>query len=186
MVCSVSSPSADARLSFHWLARGESSADLIAMRCAIYGSELAWVGEADTTFAWDAYDRVSTALVVRDEAAHLVASGRLTVEQDGPLEVSDLVDWKGALPPELREAPAAEWSRVMIDRPWRGGGLFRRMYEEAREVATGRGSMLFAGASVAELRPHYERLGFTYLDLPFRSNFFAASPVYFPAYQVIA
>ena len=74
----------------------------------------------------------------------------------------------------------------MIDRTLRGGGLFRRMYEEAREAAKRRGARLLAGASVAELRPHYERLGFTYLDLPFRSSFFAASPVYFPAYQVIA
>ena len=185
MGCSLSSPTADARLSFHWLALGEGSADLIAMRCAIYGGELAWVGEGDATFAWDAYDRVSTALVVRD-GARLVASGRLTVEQDGPLEVSDLVDWKGALPPELRAVPAAEWSRVMIDQSLRGGGLFRRMYEEAREAAKRRGARLLAGASVAELRPHYERLGFTYLDLPFRSTFFDSSPVYFPAYQVIA
>jgi GNAT superfamily N-acetyltransferase len=68
----------------------------------------------------------------------------------------------------------------------RGGGLFRRMYEKAREEAKRRGARLLAGASVAELRPHYERLGFTYLDLPFRSWFFEASPVYFPAYQVIA
>jgi hypothetical protein len=60
------------------------------------------------------------------------------------------------------------------------------MYEEAREAAKRRGARLFAGASVAELRPHYERLGFTYLDLPFRSTFFDSSPVYFPAYQVIA
>jgi GNAT superfamily N-acetyltransferase len=186
MGCSVSSPTADAKFSFHWLAHGEKSADLIAMRCAIYGDELAWVSEGDATFAWDAYDRVSTALIVSDAAARLVASGRLTVEQDGPLEVSDLVDWKCALPPELRGASAAEWSRVMIDRPLRGGGLFRRMYEEAREAAKRRGAKLLAGASVAELRPHYERLGFTYLDLPFRSSFFAASPVYFPAYQVIA
>jgi|GEM_PF-5298006 len=185
MVCLVSSPAADARLSFHWLALGERSDDLIAMRCAIYGGELAWVGQGDATFAWDAYDRVSTALLVRD-AGRLVASGRLTVEQDGPLEVSDLVDWKSTLPPELRGAPAAEWSRVMIDRPFRGGGFFHRMYEEAREEAKRRGAELFAGASVAELRPHYERLGFTYLDLPFRSCFFEASPVYFPAYQVIA
>jgi GNAT superfamily N-acetyltransferase len=185
MDCSLSSPTADARLSFRWLARGEPSDDLIAMRRAIYGGELAWVGERDATFAWDAYDRVSTALIVRD-VAHLVASGRLTVEQDGPLEVSDLVDWKSALPPELRGSPAAEWSRVMIDRPWRGGGLFRRMYQEARKEAKRRGARLLAGASVAELRPHYQRLGFTYLDLPFRSTFFAASPVYFPAYQVIA
>lgn len=185
MGCSISSPTADARLSFHWLARGEPSDDLIAMRRAIYGGELAWVGERDATFAWDAYDRVSTALIVRD-VAHLVASGRLTVEQDGPIEVSDLVDWKSALPPELRGSPAAEWSRVMIDRPWRGGGLFRRMYQEARKEAKKRGARLLAGASVAELRPHYQRLGFTYLDLPFRSTFFAASPVYFPAYQVIA
>jgi GNAT superfamily N-acetyltransferase len=185
MVCSISSPTADARLSFHWMALGERSADLVAMRCAIYGGELAWVGQGDATFAWDAYDRVSTALVVRD-AGRLVASGRLTIEQDGPLEVSDLVDWKSALAPELRGAPAAEWSRVMIDRALRGGGLFRRMYEEAREAAKRRGSRLLAGASVAELRPHYERLGFTYLDLPFRSCFFEASPVYFPAYQVIA
>ena len=156
------------------------------MRCAIYGYELAWVSEGDATFAWDGYDHVSTALVVRDETARLVASGRLTVEQDGPLEVSDLVDWKRALPPELRGELAAEWSRVMIDRGLRGGGLFRRMYEEAREGAKQRGAKLIAGASVAELRPHYERLGFTYLDLPFRSSFFEASPVYFPAYQVIA
>ena len=185
MGCSQSLPTAEAQLSFHWLALGERSADLVAMRCAIYGSELAWVGEGDASFAWDAYDRVSAALLVRD-AGRLVASGRLTLEQDGPLEVSDLVDWKNALSPELRGAPAAEWSRVMIDRPWRGGGLFRRMYEEAREAAKRRGARLLAGASVAELRPHYERLGFTYLDLPFRSSFFAASPVYFPAYQVIA
>ena len=160
MGCSVSSPTADAKFSFHWLALGEKSADLIAMRCAIYGDELAWVNEGDATFAWDAYDRVSTALIVRD-AVRLVASGRLTVEQDGPLEVSDLVDWKSALPQELRGAPAAEWSRVMIDRTLRGGGLFRRMYEEARTAAKGRGARLLAGASVAELRPHYERLGFT-------------------------
>jgi len=184
MVCSVSSAAADARLSFHWLALGERSDELIAMRRAIYGGELAWVGE-DASFAWDAYDRVSAALLVRDEA-RLVASGRLTIEQDGPLEVSDLVDWKSALPPELREAPAAEWSRVMIDRSFRGAGLFRRITEEAREAAIRRGARLFAGASVAELRPHYERLGFTYLDLPFRSCFFKASPIYFPAYQVIA
>jgi GNAT superfamily N-acetyltransferase len=186
MGCSTSSPTADARLSFQWLALGEGSADLIAMRCAIYGGELAWVGEGDATFAWDAYDRVSTALIVHDSADRLVASGRLTIEHDGPLEVSDLVDWKNALPLELRAAPAAEWSRVMIDRPLRGGGLFRRMYEEAREAAKRRGARLLAGASVAELRPHYERLGFTYLDLPFRSCFFEASPVYCPAYQVIA
>jgi GNAT superfamily N-acetyltransferase len=185
MVCSLSSPTADARLSFRWLPLGEGSADLVAMRCAIYGGELAWVGQGDAAFAWDAYDRVSTALVVHDGAC-LVASGRLTVEQDGPLEVSDLVNWKSALPPELRGAPAAEWSRVMIDRPLRGGGLFRRMYEEARKEAKRRGARLLAGASVAELRPHYERLGFTYLNLPFRSCFFAASPLYFPAYQVIA
>lgn len=185
MICSISSPAADAQLSFHWLALGEASADLVAMRCAIYGGELAWVGQGDSTFAWDAYDRVSTALVVR-VGGRLVASGRLTVERDGPLEVSDLVAWKSALPPELRGAPAAEWSRVMIDRPLRGGGLFRRMYEEAREAAKRRGVKLLAGASVAELRPRYERLGFSYLDLPFRSPFFAASPVYFPAYQVIA
>jgi hypothetical protein len=55
-----------------------------------------------------------------------------------------------------------------------------------RRRAKRRGARLLAGASVLELRPHYERLGFTYLDLPFRSTFFAASPVYFPAYQVIA
>ncbi len=146
MVCSVSSPSAEARLSFRWLALGERSDDLIAMRCAIYGGELAWVGQGDASFAWDAYDRVSRALLVRD-AGRLVASGGLMAEHDGPLEVSDLVDWKIALPPELRGAPAAEWSRVMIDRPWRGSGLFRRMYEEAREEAKRRGARLLAGAS---------------------------------------
>jgi GNAT superfamily N-acetyltransferase len=183
---SPSSQTANSRLSFQWLALGEGSADLVAMRCAIYGGELAWVGEGDATFAWDAYDRVSTALLVRDSTARLIASGRLTVEHDGPLEISDLVDWKCALPPELREAPAAEWSRVMIDRSSRGGGVFRRMYEEARNAAKRRGAQLLAGASVAGLRPHYERLGFTYLDRPFQSSFFAASPVYFPAYQVLA
>ena len=185
MTCSVSSSGVDARFSFRWLARGEASPELIAMRCAIYGGELAWVGDGDTSFAWDAYDRVSTALIVQD-GERLIASGRLTVEQDGPLEVSDLVDWKSALRPELRGLPAAEWSRVMIDPSMRGTGLFRRMYHEAREAAKLRGASLFAGASVAELRPHYEGLGFTYLDLPFRSCFFEASPVYYPAYQVIA
>jgi len=185
MAYSISSPVTDARLSFRWLARGEGSPELIAMRCAIYGSELAWVSQGDASFAWDAYDRVSTALVVH-AGARLVASGRLTVECDGPLEVSDLVAWKSALPKDLCGLPAAEWSRVMIDQALRGGGLFRRMYEEAREAAKLRGARLLAGASVAELRPHYERLGFTYLDLPFRSCFFASSPVYFPAYQVIA
>lgn len=185
MACSISSSAAESRLSFRWLARGEASPDLIAMRCAIYGAELAWVGDGDTRFAWDAYDRVSTALLVHD-GERLVASGRLTVETDGPLEVSDLVDWKSALPPELRGWLAAEWSRVMIDHSMRGSGLFRRMYQEAREGAKLRGARLFAGASVAELRPHYEGLGFTYLDLPFRSCFFDASPVYYPAYQVIA
>jgi GNAT superfamily N-acetyltransferase len=185
MDCSASSPNADTKFSFHWLALGENSPDLIAMRCAIYGRELAWVSEGDASFAWDAYDRVSTALLVRD-GMRLAASGRLTIEHDGPLEVSDLVNWKSALPPALRGAPAAEWSRVMIDQSLRGAGLFRRMYEEARNSAQRRGARLFAGASVAELRPHYERLGFTYLDLPFRSHFFEASPVYFPAYQVIS
>jgi GNAT superfamily N-acetyltransferase len=184
MVCSVSSATTKTNLSFQWLARGEASPDLVAMRRAIYGGELAWVGPEDGTFAWDAYDRVSSALLVRD-ATRLVASSRLTVEYDGPLEVGDLVDWKSGLSPELRGAPAAEWSRVMIDRPLRGGGLFRRMYEETRQAAKRRGARLLAGASVANLRPHYERLGFTYLDLPFRSCFFKASPVYFPAYQVI-
>ena len=185
MICSVSSPSTDGTLSFQWLARGEGTADLVAMRRTIYSDELAWVGQADATFAWDAYDRVSTALLVRD-GVRLVASCRLTIEDDGPLEVSDLVDWKSALLADLRRAPAAEWSRVMIDRPLRGGGLFRRMHEEVRQAAKQREVKLLAGASVAELRPRYERLGFTYLDLPFRSCFFDASPVYFPAYQVIA
>jgi GNAT superfamily N-acetyltransferase len=120
------------------------------MRCAIYGRELAWVGEGDATFAWDAYDRVSTALLVRD-GTQLVASGRLTVEHDGPLEVSDLVDWKSALPLELRGAPAAEWSRVMIDPSLRGAGLFRHMYEVAREGAKRRGARLFAGAARLQL-----------------------------------
>jgi GNAT superfamily N-acetyltransferase len=184
MICSASSPNAEAKLSFRWLPLGESSPDLIAMRCAIYGGELAWVSEGDATFAWDAYDRVSTALLVCD-GTRLVASGRLTVEPDGPLEVSDLVDWKSVLPPDLRREPAAEWSRVMIDPHCRRSGLFRRMYEEARKAAMRRGARLLAGASVAELRPHYERLGFTYVDLPFRSHFFEASPIYFPAYQVI-
>jgi GNAT superfamily N-acetyltransferase len=169
---------------FEWLARGEGAPELVAMRRAIYGGELAWVGE-HSEFAWDAYDRVSSALLVRD-GGRLVASGRLTVETDGPLEVSDLVAWKDALPPPLALEVAAEWSRVMIDPAFRRAGLFRRMYAEARAAAARRGAVLLAGASVAELRPHYESLGFVYLDLPFRSSFFDASPIYYPAYQVIA
>lgn len=185
MICSASLPSADETLSFRWLARGEASANLVEMRRAIYGGELAWVAQGDASFAWDAYDSVSTALLVH-EGKRVVASCRLTVEDDGPLEVSDLVDWKSSLPPGFRAARAAEWSRVMIDRPLRGGGLFRRMYDEVRRAAMQREVKLLAGASVADLRPRYERLGFTYLDLPFRNHFFEASPVYFPAYQVIA
>jgi GNAT superfamily N-acetyltransferase len=179
------SPMTEPSFSFQWLSLGEPSDDLLKMRCAIYGDELAWVKHGDSSFAWDAYDRVSTALLVR-EGTSLIASGRLTLESEGPLEVSDLVDWKSALPTELQGAPAAEWSRVMIEPSYRRSGLFRRMYEEAHRTAKERGARLLAGASVPELRPHYEGLGFTYLNLPFRSSFFAASPVYFPAYQVIA
>jgi hypothetical protein len=185
MICSKSLPAPDAKLSFQWLKLGEKSSDLTDMRCTIYGRELAWVGEGDTSFAWDRYDQVSTALLVL-EADRLVASSRLTVESDGPLEVSDLVDWKSALPAHLKGEVAAEWSRVMVDRSMRGGGLFHKMYDEVIRAAKARDAKLLAGASVAELRPHYESLSFTYLDLPFRSCFFESSPVYFPAYQVIA
>ena len=67
----------------------------------------------------------------------------------------------------------------------RGQGLFRAMYEIARGEARDAGAVLLAGASVEALRPLYEGLGFTYLDLPFRSSFFDDSPIYLPAYQVI-
>ena len=185
MTCSTCSPTPDEGFSLQWLGLGEKLPDLVEMRCKIYGGELAWVGQADTSFAWDRYDRVSCALLVFD-GDRLLASSRLTVESDGPLEVSDLVDWKGALPPHLKGELAAEWSRVMVDRSVRGTGLFRKMYDETIQAAKARGAKLLAGASVGELRPNYERLGFTYLDLPFRSCFFEASPVYYPAYQVIA
>jgi hypothetical protein len=168
----------------HWLRPGEASSVVIAQRHAIYGGELGWV-DHDSDVGCDRYDAWSSTLVVH-EGAQLVASGRLTVEQDGPSELSDLVDWRAALPQSLRALPAAEWSRVMIAPSHRAAGLFRRMYELTRARAHERGVALFGGASVAELRPRYERLGFTYLDLPFRSSFFAQSPVYWPAYQKIA
>jgi len=161
--------------------RGQRVEALVAQRRAIYGGELGWVGE-HAEVAWDDYDRHSTTLLVYDSDA-LVASGRLTVESDGRSELSDCCDWRAALPPELRDAPSAEWSRVMIAPVCRSRGLFRRMYETARACAQERGVVLLSGASVAELRPHYERLGFHYLDVPFRSSFFDRSPVYYPAYQ---
>jgi len=71
----------------------------------------------------------------------------------------------------------------MIRDAHRGQGLFRAMYALAREAALRRGAALLAGASVEALRAHYERLGFIYLDRPFRSPFFDASPTYLPAYQ---
>jgi GNAT superfamily N-acetyltransferase len=180
-----------------WTAAGERVAELVAQRRAIYGGELGWLGDggggghvdghghAQDGVAWDRYDRHSTALLVHDGGL-LVASGRLTVEHDGPSELGDLVDWRAALPPELRAAPAAEWSRVMIAPTHRRGGLFRRMYEAVRACARDRGAVLLCGASVAQLRPLYASLGFTYLDVPFRSDFFERSPVYYPAYQRIA
>ena len=171
-----------------WSAPGEKVAELVAQRRAIYGGELGWV-DADADVAWDAYDQYSSALLVYDDAGALVASGRFTDERHGPSELSDLVDWRAALPAELRDAaraPSAEWSRVMVAPALRGSGMFRRMYEAVRARARDGGVVLLSGASVAELRPRYERLGFHYLPLPFRSSFFAASPVYYPAYQRIA
>lgn len=170
-------------LTLRWTSPDERVSALVAQRRAIYGGELGWVDE-DSDVAWDGYDRHSTTLLVYQDAT-LVASGRLTVESDGPSELSDLCDWRAALPPSLREAPAAEWSRVMIARACRSQGLFRRMYEAARQRAHERGVVLLSGASVPELRPRYERLGFQYLDVPFRSSFFEQSPVYYPAYQRI-
>jgi GNAT superfamily N-acetyltransferase len=167
-----------------WTDRGQRVDELVTQRRAIYGGELGWVGE-HSDVAWDDYDRHSTTLLVY-EAGALVASGRLTVESDGPSELSDLVDWRAALPIALRAAPAAEWSRVMIAPAYRRCGLFRRLYQAARARAGERGVVLLSGASVAELKPRYERLGFHYLDVPFRSSFFERSPVYYPAYQRIA
>lgn len=168
--------------SFGWIGPRDDVSSLIALRRAIYGQELGWITEGSEV-TWDAYDQHSTALVVVDEGGQLVASGRLSLERDGPLEVSDLVDWRGALPPALRDAPAAEWSRVMIRAAHRGQGLFRAMYALGREAAVRGGARLLAGASVEALRPRYQALGFTYLDRPFRSPFFDASPTYLPAYQ---
>jgi GNAT superfamily N-acetyltransferase len=171
---------------FRWTAPGERVAELVAQRRAIYGGELGWLGDGHGDgVAWDGYDRHSTALLVHDGDL-LVASGRLTVERDGPSELGDLVDWRAALPAELRAAPAAEWSRVMIAPACRRGGLFRRMYEAVRARARDRGVVLLCGASVEELRPLYQHLGFTYVDVPFRSGFFARSPLYYPAYERIA
>ena len=152
---------------------------LVAMRRAIYGAELGWITEGSDV-AWDRYDLHSTALVTLNPEGALVGSGRLSVERDGPLEVSDLVAWKSGLPEGLRGALAAEWSRVMILEAHRGHGLFRTMFLRAREAAREAGVVILAGASVDGLRPLYEGLGFTYLDLPFRSNFFDASPIYWP------
>jgi GNAT superfamily N-acetyltransferase len=170
---------------FRWTGPGERDPELVAQRRAIYGGELGWLGDDHDDVSWDRYDAYSTALLVHDGGA-LVASGRLTVERDGPSELGDLVDWRAALPVELRAAPAAEWSRVMIAPAFRRGGLFRRMYEAVRARARDRGAVLLSGASVAELRPLYEALGFTYVDVPFRSSFFARSPIYYPAYQRVS
>jgi GNAT superfamily N-acetyltransferase len=170
-------------LVIRWSSRGEKVPELVAQRRAIYGGELGWV-EPDADVAWDRYDLHSTTLLCYDGGA-LVASGRLTVESDGPSELGDLVDWRAALPAALRDRPAAEWSRVMIAPDRRRQGLFRAMYEATRSRARDRGVVLLGGASVPELRPRYERLGFHYLEVPFRSPFFARSPVYYPAYQRI-
>jgi GNAT superfamily N-acetyltransferase len=170
--------------SFEWLTPGRDAGDVVAMRRAIYGGELGWI-DYHSDVAWDAYDRHSITMVVR-EGARLVASARLSIESEGPLEVSDLVGWRHGLPAALRGGLAAEWSRVMIEPAHRKAGLFRRMYTAASAEARVRGATLMVGASVAELRPVYASLGFVYLDLPFRSSFFAASPVYWPAYQEIA
>jgi hypothetical protein len=170
-------------LTLRWLCTTEDVREVVAQRRSIYGGELGWVAEHSDS-AWDHYDAYSTTLLVRRDGA-LVASGRLTVESDGPSELSDLVDWRAALPEGMRRGLAAEWSRVMVMPACRGEGLFRGMYEVTRRAAKERGATLLVGASVAELRPRYERLGFVYLDLPFRSRFFAASPTYYPAYQAI-
>jgi GNAT superfamily N-acetyltransferase len=170
-------------ISLHWLEPGDDVRSVVAQRMAIYGRELGWIGAA-SEIAWDDYDRYSSTLVAYS-GGELVASSRLTLERYGPLEVSDLVDWKGAVPGGLRGTLCAEWSRVMIAKQHRGLGLFRAMYAVARQSARARGARVLAGASVAELRPRYQRLGFHYLDCPFRSPFFASSPVYYPAYQVL-
>jgi GNAT superfamily N-acetyltransferase len=168
-----------------WSRPGERVPELVAQRHAIYGGELGWVHDGSDV-AWDAFDVHSSALLVWDDAGALVASGRFTDERHGQSELSALVDWRAALPTALRAAPAAEWSRVMIAPGERRRGLFRHMYDAVRARAAADGVALLCGASVAELRPRYERLGFTYLELPFRSSFFDCSPVYYPAYQRIA
>jgi GNAT superfamily N-acetyltransferase len=172
-------------MKMRWTAPGERVAELVTQRQAIYGSELGWVHDG-SDIAWDAYDRHSSALLVYDDDGALVASGRFTDERDGASELSDLVDWRAALPAECRALPSAEWSRVMIAPAWRRRGLFRHMYDAMRTRARDAGIAILSGASVAELRPHYEGLGFHYLDLPFRSSFFDDSPIYYPAYQRIA
>jgi len=168
-----------------WSERGERVPEVVAQRLAIYGGELGWVQDGSDV-AWDAYDAYSSTLLVYDDQGSLVASGRYTDERHGTSELSALVDWRAALLAELRGQPAAEWSRVMVAPSFRRHGLFRRMYEALRARARDDGVVLLSGASVAELRPHYERLGFVYLDLPFRSSFFDSSPIYYPAYQRIA
>lgn len=166
-----------------WIAADGDVAEIVAMRRAIYGGELGWIDEGSDV-AWDRYDLHSTTLLVRIDGRP-AASSRLTIEDAGPLEVSDLVDWRSAVPAELRAGLAAEWSRVMILTEHRGGGWFRRMYDAAVGEARRRGARLLAGASEERQRARYASLGFTYVERPFRSPFFDDSPVYLPAWQRI-
>jgi GNAT superfamily N-acetyltransferase len=154
----------------------------VAQRVAIYGAS-SWLGDA-SEIAWDDYDRYSSTWSPTAPASSSRAPASRS-ESHGPLEVSDLVDWKSALAPGMRDAVAAEWSRVMIARAYRRRGLFAAMYTAMLRSARARGARVIAGASVAELRPRYERLGFRYLNRPFRSPFFESSPIYYPAYQVL-
>jgi GNAT superfamily N-acetyltransferase len=170
-------------LELRWSRPGEAVPELVAQRRAIYGGELGWLGDHSDA-AWDRYDGYSTALLVYDGGA-LVASGRLTIETDGPSELSELVAWRSALPQAWADRTSAEWSRVMIAPRHRAHGLFRRMYAATLAAARARGVGLLSGASVTALKPHYEKLGFCYLEMPFRSPFFDESPIYYPAYQSI-
>jgi predicted GNAT family N-acyltransferase len=168
-------------MSLSWLGPGDDVGEVIALRRRVYGGELAWIaGDADV--AWDTYDRHSSTMVVRNGET-LVACARLSVETDGPLEVSDLCPWRDALPRAAAHELAAEWSRVIVAPEHRSRGLFLSMWTATLAAARARGVTIFCGASTAEKRPLYEKLGFHYLPRPFRSSFFDDSPIYFPAYQ---
>src|SRR5207244_1411906 len=91
-------------LTMSWRRPIDDPSEIVAMRRAIYGGELGWV-EPGSGFAWDRYDLDSTTLLVRKDGRP-IACGRLTIDSDGPLEVSDLVAWREALPLALRDAVA--------------------------------------------------------------------------------